>query len=143
MGKSSAPGRSGADGTSVFARQVDHVITEPKCDAVKWKIRELDVPEEEQVVIAVFDPQRGGIVGPHVEFPDLKRLTTNRLVVALSDGDFVEQPVGAALVGDVFGAVGEQNVSVEGVPVPMLATGKLAEFGFAEFCCRRHECLLV
>ena len=68
-----------------------------------------------------------------VELPDLEFLGSDPLVVGLADGDFIEKPVGAAFVGDVFRAVGEQDVAVDAVPVPVFAAGELPEIGFGEF----------
>ena len=44
----------------------------------------------------------------------------------------VEQPVSAAVIGDVFRAVGEQHFAVEAVAIPGLAASELAQIGFGE-----------
>ena len=61
------------------------------------------------------------------QLPDLEFLGGDLLLAALREGDLVEQPIGAALIGDVFGAVGEQDVAHQPVAVPVLAAGELAE----------------
>jgi hypothetical protein len=43
----------------------------------------------------------------------------------LSQRDLVEQPVGTAVVGDVFRAIGEENVADEAMAIPELAAGEL------------------
>ncbi len=67
------------------------------------------------------------MVGLDAQLPDLKFLGGDPLLAALREGDLVEQPIGAALIGDVFGAVGEQDVARQPVAIPVLAAGKLAE----------------
>ncbi len=67
-----------------------------------------------------------------------KRLSVSRylelfggdnLVVDLDDGDLVEQPAGAAFVGNAFCGVGERHVAVDPVPVPGHAAGKYPTCG--------------
>ena len=53
--------------------------------------------------------------------------------------DRIEKPVGAAFVGDVFRAVGEKDIAVDAVPVPVFGAGELPEIGFAEFRGLRHD----
>ena len=48
----------------------------------------------------------------------------------LREGDFVEQPVGAARIGHVLGAVRKQDAFHKAVPVPVLAAAELAQIGF-------------
>jgi len=50
----------------------------------------------------------------------------------LRDGDDVEQPVGAAMLGDVLGSIRVADAADESVPVPMFGAGELAEVVFAE-----------
>ena len=47
------------------------------------------------------------------------------LHATLRERDLVEKPVGAALVGDVFRAVGEEYVPVDPVPVAVLGAAEL------------------
>ena len=48
------------------------------------------------------------MVGLDGELPDLEFLGGDPLLAALREGDLVQQPIAAALIGDVFGAVGER-----------------------------------
>jgi hypothetical protein len=41
-----------------------------------------------------------------LERPDLKRLCLDSLLVFLGNGDDVEQPIGAAMLGDALGTIG-------------------------------------
>ena len=58
------------------------------------------------------------------ERPGLKLFRRHGLVEGLLDGDEIEQPEGAAGLGDMLGAVGEENVAVDPVAIPMLGTGE-------------------
>ena len=71
-------------------------------------------------------------VGIDRQLPDLEFLARNRFLEALREGDLVEQPVGAALVGDVFGAVGKEDPAHQAVAVPMFAAGELRQRGGAQ-----------
>ena len=53
-------------------------------------------------------------------------------VVRLDDGDFVEQPVGAAGFSDVPRALGVNDVAVDRVPVEMLGAGEVVEIGWLQ-----------
>ena len=54
----------------------------------------------------------------HGEFPYLKFLGGNTLVVGLNDRDFVQKPIRSAVLGDVLRAVGVQNVAVDRMAIP-------------------------
>jgi hypothetical protein len=74
----------------------------------------------------------------HGEFPYLKFLGGNTLVVGLNDRDFVEKPIRSAVLGNMLRAVGVENVAVNRVSIPVVAAGELRQFGFAESL-RRHD----
>jgi hypothetical protein len=61
--------------------------------------------------------ERCGVIGLHREFPDLKPLGSDLLFVFLHDGDGVEQPIRAAVIGNVFRAVRENDITVEAVAI--------------------------
>jgi hypothetical protein len=48
----------------------------------------------------------------HGEFPYLKFLGGNTLVVGLNDRDFVQKPIRSAVLGNMLRAVGVENVAV-------------------------------
>ena len=50
-----------------------------------------------------------------LERPHLKFFGGNALVVGLGEGDFIEQPVSAAVIGDMLGPVRENDFAVERV----------------------------
>lgn len=52
--------------------------------------------------------------------------------------DFVQKPIRSAVLGDVLSAVGVENVAVDRMAIPVVATGELRQFGFAESL-RRHD----
>jgi hypothetical protein len=54
----------------------------------------------------------------------------------------IEQPISTAFVGDIFRAVGKQDVRVDTVPIPVLAAGELHEIVLAESFRRRHRVFL-
>src|ERR1700677_5370198 len=74
----------------------------------------------------------------HGEFPYLKFLGGNRLVVGLNERDFVQKPIRSAVLGNMLRAVGVENVAVNRVSIPVVAAGELRQFGFAESL-RRHD----
>jgi len=68
---------------------MDHVVSEIQGDFVQ---REIGVPNllgEHDVAIAIVACKRSGSVETYGEFPDLKFLGSNSLVVGLNDRDFV------------------------------------------------------
>lgn len=79
------------------------------------------------VAVAVVTAKRGGVVGPHFQFPHLKFFGCNSLFVGLDQRDFVEQPIRPAGIGDILRAVREQNFAVDAVTIPLLGAGELAE----------------
>jgi hypothetical protein len=68
----------------------------------------------------------------NLERPNLKWLCFDGLVVALRYGDDVEQPKGAALLGDVLDAIGVGDAANKRVPEPAFGAGELIEVVFAE-----------
>src|ERR1700693_1943237 len=74
----------------------------------------------------------------HGEFPYLKFLGGNTLVVGLNDRDFVQKPIRSAVLGNMLRAVGVENVAVNRVSIPVVAAGELRQFGLAESL-RRHD----
>ena len=127
----------GLSAGSVLARQVDNVVGEIQRDFIQRKIRVLDLLGEHDVAVAIIAGERSGPVGAHGEFPDLKFLGGDSLVVGLNDRDFVEKPIRSAVLGNVLRAVGVENVAVDPVPIPVFAAGELREIAFAESL-RRH-----
>lgn len=102
----------------MLARQIDHVVAEPKRDFWRREIGVVKGLRKDHVVVAVLNGAHAGAVGVDGEFPDLKRLTRHALFEALCERDFVEKPVRTAFVGDMFGTVCEQNVPAESMAVP-------------------------
>ncbi len=68
---------------------MDHVVSEIQRDFVQRKIGVSNLPGEHDVAIAIVACKRRGSVGTYDEFPDLKFLGSNSLVVGLNDRDFV------------------------------------------------------
>ncbi len=122
---------------SVLARQVDHVVSEIQRDFIQREIGVLDLLGVHDIAVAIVARQRGAPVGTHGEFPCLKLLGGDSLVVGLDDRDFVQKPVRPAVLGNVLRAVGVENVAVDPVPVPGFAAGELREIACAESL-RRH-----
>jgi hypothetical protein len=117
---------------------VDHVVGEVQCDLIQRKVGVLDVLSEHDIAVAIVARKRVGSVGTYGEFPDLKFLGSNRLVVGLNDRDFVEKPIRSTALANVLRAVGVENVAVDPVPIPAFTAGKLREIAFAESL-RRHD----
>jgi len=122
---------------SILAWQVDDVVGEVQSDFIQRKIGVLDLLGEDDVAVAIVARKRSGAVGTHGEFPDLKFLGCNSLVVGLNDRDLVQKPICSTVLGNVLCAVGVENVAVDPVPIPVFAAGELREVAFAESL-RRH-----
>ena len=122
----------GVSRCSVLARQVDYPVGEIQRNFIQWKIGMLDLLGEHDIAVAIVARKRGGLVGTYGEFPDLKFLGGNSLVVGLNDRDFIQKPIRAAVLGNVLRAVGVENVAVDPVPIPGFAAGELREVAFAE-----------
>jgi hypothetical protein len=97
----------------------------------------LDLLGEHDIAVAIIASERSGSVGAYSELPDLKLLGRNSLVVGLNDRDFVQKPIRPTVLGNVVRAVGEENVAIDPVPIPVFAAGELREVAFAESL-RRH-----
>ena len=124
---------------SVFRRQEDRIVREIELDFVERKIRERDVLRIDDVAVAVVGNEACAPVFIDLQCPNLEFFGGDVLLEALRDRDGIEKPVGSAFVGDVFRAVGEDDVPVDPVPMPVFGAGELAEICFAEFRCFRHD----
>lgn len=69
--------------------------------------------------------EQGRAVGIDGERPHLKFLGGKAPVAAPGEGDFVEQPVSAALLGDILRAVGVEHIPDKGMRAPMFTAGEL------------------
>ncbi len=76
--------------------------------------------------------ERRGVIGIHGEFPELKLLGRKELVETLRESDFIDQPIGAGCLGDIFHTVGVKDVAHHRVTIPVLAAGELEQVVFAE-----------
>jgi len=116
---------------------VDDVVSEVQGDLVQREIGVLDFLGEDDIAVAIVARKRRGPVGTYGEFPDLKFLGGNSLIVGLNDRDLVEKPICSTALGNMLCAVGVENVAVDSVLIPILAARKLREVAFAESL-RRH-----
>src|ERR1035438_9531580 len=73
----------------------------------------------------------------HGEFPYLKFLGGNSLVVGLNDRDFIQKPIRSAVLGNMLRAVGVENAVGDPVPIPVFTASELREIVLAESL-RRH-----
>ena len=78
-----------------------------------------------QVSVAVWS-------GRTASFRACNSSAATRLFVGLDDRDFVEKPIGSGLIGEEFGAIGEKDVAVDPVPIPVFGTGELIEIGLGK-----------
>jgi hypothetical protein len=130
-------GDAGGARRSVLTRQQDRVVGEVKGDALRRKVGVFDLLGVDHVVVAVVASENAGMVGVHRELPDLEFFGGNTLVVRLNDRDFIEEPLGAGLVSHEFRAIGEKNLAVDPVAIPLFAARELCQVGFAE--CLGHD----
>jgi hypothetical protein len=72
---------------------VDDVVGEVQGNLIQREIGVLDLLGEHDVAVAIVARKRSGSVGTYGEFPDLKFLGGNRLVVELNDRDLVQKPI--------------------------------------------------
>ena len=126
------PTDAGGVGRSVLARQQDRVAAEIKGDAVRREVGVFNRLGVDDVVVAVLTDQRGGIVWLDRELPHLEFFSGDAFIVRLNDRDFIEEPIGFGLVGDVLGTVGEQHLAVDAVAIPLFGTGELRQVGWIE-----------
>ena len=122
---------------SVLARQVDYVVGKVQFYLIQRKICVLDLLGEHDIPVSVVARKRSGSVGTYGQFPDLKFLGGDSLVVGLNDRDVVQKPIRPTVLGNVLRAVGVENVAVDPVPIPAFAAGELREVAFAQSL-RRH-----
>src|SRR5215468_752950 len=92
-------------GASVFPRQQDHVVGEVECDFRERKIGVVELLPINLSAVAVLANDGAAMLAVDCEFPDLKRLGADRLFVPLRNGNDVEQPVSAAMLGNVLGSI--------------------------------------
>jgi len=112
----------------VLARQVDRVVGEPEGDFCNRKVGVGDRLGENGMSVAVFATEGRGVAGQiNGEFPNLKFFADNSLFASLRESDFVEKPASAAVLGDMLRPIGEQNLTVCPVAIPMLGAGELVE----------------
>jgi hypothetical protein len=102
---------------------VDDVVGEVQGDFIQREIGVLDFLREYDIAVAIVARKRSGSVGTYGEFPGLKFLGGNSLVVELNDRDLVQKPISSTVLGNVLCAIGVENVAVDSVPIPILAFG--------------------
>ena len=122
----------------ILTGKVNHVVGEVELHFVKREVREGDLLSANRVPIAVVAVHGRATVGVNFQVPDLELFARNAGVMLLGNGDDVEQPVSAALVGKELCAVREEYRAVDAVAIPVLGAGELAELNFGECCCVRH-----
>jgi len=66
------------------------------------------------------------------EFPVLEFFARDTLVIALRQGDFVEKPISAAVLGEVLRPVGVKHAAHEAVAIPVFASRELPQIAGAE-----------
>lgn len=113
---------------SVLTREQDGVVREVERNAVQRKVRVLELLGVDNIVVAILAGQHASMIGAYRELPDLELLSFEARVVRLNDRDLVEEPVGPSLIGDEFGAVGEEHRAGDAVAMPALAPGELRQF---------------
>jgi hypothetical protein len=126
----------------VFARQIDRVVGKPERNFRQREVGELDFLAEDEVAIAVVAAEGGCAIVANLQRPHLKLFGGDTRIVRLDDRNLVQQPIGPALVGYLFRAVGEQHFAVDAVAIPMLAAGELREIGGGESFVVDHVGLL-
>ena len=80
---------------------MDDVVGEVQGNFIQREIGVLDLLGEDDVAVAIVARKRSGSGGTYGEFPDLKFLGGNSLVVGLNDRDFVQKPIRPAVLGNV------------------------------------------
>src|SRR4051812_20593473 len=104
----------------MLARQVDRAVLKPELDAFGREVGVGDHLLEDGMTIAVLAGELGAAVGIDRQLPDLEFLARDLFLEALRERDLVEEPPSATGIGDVFGAVGKEDVAHQTVAVPML-----------------------
>src|SRR4029453_13740861 len=126
---------------SILAREHDDLVHAPERDAREWKVGKRDTLAADDAAIAVVDDQAGLLGGLDHERPDLERLAGDAPVEGLRPGNLIEQPVGAAVLGDVLRALGIQHRLDDAMAVPLLGAVEVGELGVSEVI-RAHVGLL-
>jgi hypothetical protein len=122
----------------VFARQEDGFVGEIEGDFLKREVGVVEPLFEHDMPVAVVASERRGLVGIDGQFPELKFLDGHSLVVALREGDLVEQPISATSIGHMLRPVRVKNVPHESMPPPRLAARELPQVVLRQ-CRRRHD----
>jgi len=86
----------------VLAPKIDYIIGEIECDSVEREVRVLDSFRIHDVAVSVIACEHRGTIGPNNEFPELKLLAGNPLVVGLNKSDFVQEPKGSDCVCNIL-----------------------------------------
>ena len=92
---------------------------------------------EDGFAIAVRAAERCAAIRVHAELPKLESFGGNFALILLEEGDLVEKPVGAALLGDVLRSFRVQNVPYQGVAIPGFRAGEMPKIRLGE--CVRHD----
>src|SRR5258707_875720 len=145
MKKSGEAGRSGLRKSRttalVFAGQQDDALDALAEHAIgaaiklhhgQRKIRVLQLLPVKLFAAAVITGDRAFLIVVDLERPNLKWLGVDGAVMLLRNGDDVEEPIGAAVLGDVLGSIRVGDASDKSVAVPMFAAAELAELVFIE-----------
>ena len=99
---------------SILARQQDGVVAEIQADFLEREIRERNPLRANDVAVAVLASEDAGVlVEIDSKFPELEFLRRNGFFIALGQGDFVEKPISAAGIRDIFRAVSEEDAAHE------------------------------
>jgi hypothetical protein len=80
---------------------------------------------ENHPTVAVIAGEFRGLIWAHCKLPDLEFLARDARILPLNYCDLIEKPVGARLVGDILGAVGEQYSAVDPLAIPVFSVREL------------------
>jgi hypothetical protein len=95
-------------------------------DLAERKVRLVEELGVNDVAVAIIAGEDRSAISVDLQRPELKGFGGNVLLAALANRDCVEQPIGAAGVGNVFCTVREQHTAIDAVTIPLLAAGKVA-----------------
>jgi len=116
----------------ILARQMDDVVGEVELHFVQREIGERDILRVNHVAVAIVTEDGSAVVRANLQLPDLKLFLSNAGFVLLSDGNDVEQPVGAALLGKELNAVSVEYRAIDAVAIPVFRAGELPELRLRE-----------